>query len=106
MFWAIARFFFLTVGSLAQGIRVGRTFGFSSGEMLDYVYQDQARGFGPLGRRIDRFYLDSVGWRGIRERRANLVRTLSAVIVARRALGLPTRIVDVAAGPGRYLLDL
>jgi SAM-dependent methyltransferase len=106
MFWTIARSLFLTVGSLAQGIRVGRTFGFSSGEMLDYVYQNEARGYGPLGRRIDRVYLDSVGWRGIRERRANLVRTLSAIVLARRALGLRTRIVDVAAGPGRYLLDL
>jgi hypothetical protein len=74
--------------------------------MLDYVYQDRARGFGPVGRFIDRIYLDSVGWRGIRERRANLVRTLSAIVLARRALGLRTRIVDVAAGPGRYLLDL
>jgi SAM-dependent methyltransferase len=106
MYWTFIRSLFLTVGSLADGIRVGRTFGFSSGEMLDYVYQDRARGFGALGRRIDRAFLDSVGWRGIRERRVNLVRTLSAVVLARRALGLSTRIVDVAAGPGRYLLDL
>jgi SAM-dependent methyltransferase len=97
---------FRQLGAVSDGIDVGRTFGFSSGEMLDYVYENRAGGCGPLGRWIDRIYLDSVGWRGIRERRANLVRTLTAVVLARRALGLRTRIVDVAAGPGRYLLDL
>jgi len=101
-----ASLLFRQLGALSDGIDTGRTFGFSSGEMLDYVYQNQARGCGPLGRLIDRIYLDSVGWRGIRERRASLVRTLTAIVLSRRALGLPTRIVDVAAGPGRYLLDL
>jgi SAM-dependent methyltransferase len=102
----VARWLFRLVGRLAGGIRVGLTYGFSSGEMLDYVYANQARGSGLLGRLIDRIYLDSAGWRGIRERRANLVRTLTAIVVARRAQGRPTRILDVAAGPGRYLLDL
>jgi 1-acyl-sn-glycerol-3-phosphate acyltransferase len=106
MAWAVARRAFLALGGLSEGIHVGRKYGFSSGEMLDYVYEDRARGCGPLGRLIDRAYLSSVGWRGIRERRTNLVRTLSAIVLARRAQGKPTRILDVAAGPGRYLLDL
>jgi len=97
---------FRQLGAVSDGIDVGRTFGFSSGEMLDYVYENRASGWGPLGRWIDRIYLDSVGWRGIRERRANLVRTLTAIVLTRRAQGLRTRIVDVAAGPGRYLIDL
>ena len=104
--WRLARWLFLLVGRLGGGVRVGLTYGFSSGEMLDYVYANQAQGVGPLGRLIDRLYPDSAGWRGIRERRANLVRTLSAIVLARRAQGQPTRILDVAAGPGRYLLDL
>jgi SAM-dependent methyltransferase len=106
LFWRLARSMFLTIGSLSEGIRVGKRFGFSSGEMLDYVYENEAHGWGPLGRWLDRIYLDSVGWRGIRERRLNLVRTLSAIVLTRRAVGLSTRIVDIAAGPGRYLLDL
>jgi SAM-dependent methyltransferase len=106
VYWRLVRRVFLTVGSLSEGIRVGKTFGFSSGEMLDYVYENQARGSGPFGRMIDRIYLNSAGWRGIRERRVNLIRTLSAIVLTRRGLGLSTRIVDVAAGPGRYLLDL
>ncbi len=97
---------FRTLGVLSEGIRIGTLYGFSSGEMLDYVYENEARGRGPLGRGIDRMYLNSIGWRGIRERRANLIRTLTAIVVTRRSLGLSTRIVDIAAGPGRYLIDL
>jgi SAM-dependent methyltransferase len=104
--WLPARVAFATVGRLSSGIRIGRRHGFSSGQMLDYVYENRARGLTPLGRWLDRLYLDATGWRGIRERRANLVRTLAAIVQARRAAGLPTRVLDVAAGPGRYLLDL
>ena len=66
----LASTLFRQLGALSDGIDVGRTFGFSSGEMLDYVYENRASGWGPLGRWIDRIYLDSIGWRGIRERRA------------------------------------
>jgi SAM-dependent methyltransferase len=104
--WLPLRAAFATVGRLSAGVRTGRRHGFSSGQMLDYVYQNRARGWTPLGRALDRAFLDTTGWRGIRERRANLVRTLAAVVLARRAAGLPTRVLDVAAGPARYLLDL
>jgi SAM-dependent methyltransferase len=104
--WWPARVALNTIGRTSQAIRTGYHYGFSSGEMLDYVYENRARGSFLVGRFIDRLYLNSAGWRGIRERRMNLVRTLTAIIVARRAHGLPTRIVDVAAGPGRYLLDI
>ena len=46
----LARSLFQALGALSDGIDTGRTFGFSSGEMLDYVYENQARGRGPLGR--------------------------------------------------------
>jgi SAM-dependent methyltransferase len=104
--WSLARGAFRSLGAVSDGIGVGVGYGFSSGEMLDYVYENQARGRGRLGRAIDRVYLDSPGWRGIRERRANLTRTLTALVLARRAQRLPTHILDVAAGPGRYLVDL
>ena len=96
----------MSLGEISDGIRTGKAYGFSSGEMLDYVYADHAGGRGPIGRVVDRVYLDSPGWRGIRERRANLVRILSAIVLTRRAQGQATRILDIAAGPGRYLLDL
>ena len=56
---------------------------------------------------IDRTYLDSIGWRGIRVRKihveANCCATPSIAVRMRR--GLPLRVMDVAAGHGRYVLD-
>jgi hypothetical protein len=104
--WLPARLALETIGRTSDGVRKGLERGFSSGEMLDYVYEDRPRGRLLLGQLIDRVFLDATGWRGIRERRANLARTLAGVVLARRAAGLPTRILDVASGPGRYLLDV
>jgi SAM-dependent methyltransferase len=90
----------------SAGLALGYRHGFDSGPMLDYVYHDQARGRLLIGRAIDRIYLNQIGWRAIRARRILLADTLRDLIATRRAAGLPTHIVDSAAGPGRYLLEL
>jgi alpha-beta hydrolase superfamily lysophospholipase/SAM-dependent methyltransferase len=90
---------------LSDGIRLGWRRGFDSGESLDYVYRNQPRGISPFGKLIDRFYLNSIGWRGVRLRKAHLCETLEGAIRALRRTGAPIRIVDIAAGPGRYLLE-
>ena len=57
------------------------------------------------GKLVDANYLNSVGWRGIRQRKANLKKVLRAVIEKLHAEGRPIRILDVAAGAGRYVLE-
>ena len=101
--WALFRLVFSTAGRLSAGIRLGYRHGFDSGTMLDYVYADWARGALGLGRLIDRAYLNAVGWRAIRARAALLSQVVAEEI--RRRPGRTVRILDVAAGPGRYLLD-
>ncbi len=46
-----------TLGRTSEGIELGYRHGFDSGPMLDYVYENRARGRLLLGRLIDRFYL-------------------------------------------------
>jgi hypothetical protein len=58
-----------------------------------------------VGKLIDRFYLDSIGWRGIRIRKQNLKLLLSQSIAELRDQQRPVRIVDIAAGHGRYVLE-
>jgi alpha-beta hydrolase superfamily lysophospholipase/SAM-dependent methyltransferase len=94
-----------TVGRLSEGVRLGWRAGFDSGESLDHVYDNTARGVTPVGRLIDRMYLDSVGWRGIRQRKVHMMATLRSVIQQLHAEGRPVHIVDIASGPGRYLLE-
>lgn len=99
-----ARLMMKTGGRLSKGIDLGWRRGFDSGLALDYVYRNQAQGATRLGRLIDRSYLDSIGWRGIRQRKANLEQSLRRVIEETQA-NRPVRIVDIAAGGGRYLLE-
>jgi len=92
-------------GQLSDGVRLGWATGFDSGHTLDYVYENRVRGRTPFGRAIDYFYLNSIGWRGIRVRRQHLGRALRECIDRLHRNGQPVRIVDVAAGVGRYVLE-
>lgn len=105
LFYALTKASMKTVGKLSRGIRLGWESGFDSGVMLDYVYANKPEGFTPLGRWMDRSYLESIGWRGIRQRRINLQRMLRDAIHKLRAAGKPIHIVDIAAGAGRYVLE-
>jgi SAM-dependent methyltransferase len=92
-------------GRFSKGIELGWESGFDSGRSLDYVYQNRPQGSSRFGQFIDANYLKSIGWRGIRQRKANLEEALRRVIEILHAAGRPIRILDVAAGAGRYVLE-
>jgi len=95
-----------TLGRLSQGIRIGHATGFDSGESLDYVYENKARGNLLLGKVIDSFYINAIGWRGIRQRRACMNQALRWAVKQVRESGMPLQLMDIAGGAGRYLLDV
>lgn len=103
--FAVTRFLMKTVGCLSTGIRIGWQYGFDSGTMLDYVYRNKATGTTPLGKLMDRMYLNSPGWAGIRQRKINLEKLLNGTIKTLLDSDRDVRIVDVATGHGRYVLD-
>ena len=92
-------------GRLSKGIDLGWESGFDSGRSLDYVYENRPQGSSRLGKFIDANYLNSIGWRGIRQRKLNLEKALREVIEKLHAEGRPIRILDIAAGAGRYVLE-
>src|SRR5579885_3819366 len=67
--WALLRGLLASAGRASRGIRIGYRYGFDSGTMLDYVYEDEAHGIAGIGALIDRAYLNAIGWRAIRARR-------------------------------------
>ncbi len=95
-----------TVGKLSNGIRLGFRYGFDSGVMLEYVYRNQPGGITPLGVLIDWIYLNSQGWRGIRQRAHLLKRTLRQVLYSYQQENQPCVLLDVACGGGRYDLEV
>ncbi len=61
LFWGLTRLGIRFGALFSDGLRIGQASGFDSGASLDYVYRNVAGGRGPLGRLIDRVYLDNVG---------------------------------------------
>jgi alpha-beta hydrolase superfamily lysophospholipase len=106
MHFGLTRASMRTLGRLSAGIRLGLETGFDSGRTLDYVYRNRAEGALVIGRWIDRTYLDAIGWRGVRLRRRHLGEAIDTAARTLQQAALPVRLVDLAAGPGRYLLEL
>lgn len=94
-----------TLGRLGKGVSIGWSTGFDSGVTLDHVYKNKAEGVTPIGRMIDRSFLDNIGWRGIRQRRMHLEKILRDTIESLHHAGKPVRILDIATGGGRYVLE-
>jgi alpha-beta hydrolase superfamily lysophospholipase len=105
LYWSAARLNMKVGGVLSDGVRLGHRTGFDSGSTLDYVYRNKPSGFGPVGRLIDHQYLQSIGWRGIRQRKLHIEELLRKTTGALRKEEQPVRILDIAAGHGRYVLE-
>jgi SAM-dependent methyltransferase len=103
--FAIARAGLRAAGHFSRGINIGWRSGFDSGLSLDYVYENKPTGRTPLGQFIDRTYLNSPGWRGVRQRKSHLKKILTNTIERLHDEHRPIRILDIAAGAGRYLLE-
>ncbi|MBG0839782.1 bifunctional alpha/beta hydrolase/class I SAM-dependent methyltransferase [Ectopseudomonas toyotomiensis] len=105
LYWRATRTGMRLGSTLSEGVKLGFDTGFDSGSTLDYVYRNQPTGKGVLGRLIDANYLDSIGWRGIRQRKLHAEELLRLAMARLREAGRAVRIVDIAAGHGRYILE-
>jgi alpha-beta hydrolase superfamily lysophospholipase len=103
--FAIARAGLKIARRLSKGIEIGAQTGFDSGMSLDYVYENVPQGVSPVGRLIDAAYLNSIGWRGIRQRKMNLKAILRRIIESVATTGRNVHIIDIAAGTGRYVIE-
>ncbi|MDH6591417.1 alpha-beta hydrolase superfamily lysophospholipase [Variovorax sp. TBS-050B] len=105
LYWSLTRAGLRFGGTLASGVKLGHETGFDSGSTLDYVYRNQAQGKGALGRMVDRNYLDAIGWRGIRQRKIHVEELLRIAMERLAEMHREVRVMDIAAGHGRYVLD-
>jgi alpha-beta hydrolase superfamily lysophospholipase len=105
LYWRTTRAGLKLGSGLSDGVKLGFETGFDSGSTLDYVYRNQPSGKSALGRLIDANYLNSIGWRGIRQRKLHAEELLRLAMGRLREAGKAVRIVDIAAGHGRYILE-
>jgi len=105
LYWRVTRAGLKLGSPLSGGVKLGFDTGFDSGSTLDYVYRNTPSGATALGRLIDRNYLNSIGWRGIRQRKLHVEELLRLAMTKLREQSREVRIVDIAAGHGRYILE-
>lgn len=105
LYWSATRAGLRFGGMFSRGLKLGHETGFDSGSTLDYVYRYEADSPSVVGRLIDRNYLNSIGWRGIRQRKVHVEELIREAMRLLRAAGMPIHVMDVAAGHGRYVLE-
>ncbi|PXZ07072.1 hypothetical protein DKK70_08755 [Gilliamella apicola] len=103
-YWQFVRSTLKYASKMSDGIKLGFETGFDSGSTLDYIYRNEPSGTSKLGRFFDYLYLQSIGWRGIRQRKTHLEQLLKQTIEQLQQ-SEQVNIVDIAAGHGRYILE-
>lgn len=94
-----------TVGQTSDGLQLCTKYGFTSGKMLDYIYQNRPSGKYFIGELLDSMFIRHEGWEAIRTRKNNLVYSLKKAIEQSLKAKDDVYIVDVASGPARYILE-
>lgn len=105
LYWAATRVGLKVGGLLSRGVKLGHKTGFDSGSTLDYIYRNRPEGVTILGRLIDKSYISSIGWKGIRQRKVHIEELLRIASSMLRRRDEPVHIMDVASGHGRYILE-
>ena len=95
-----------TIGRCSKGMRLCLSHGLTSGKTLDYIYENNPQGNFFIGKYIDRKFLGHPGWEGVRWRRKHLETLLSEAIGELKASGNAVSLVDIASGPGSYILSV
>lgn len=95
--------FLRTIGMLSEGIKTGYKYGFDSGMIMNYVYQNTPHGEFYIGKFLDRVFLNQItckAFRAIKEIQKNAIKNY-----LEEREGSPTFIVDLASGKGDYIYD-
>jgi len=94
-----------TIGQTSNGLQLCSKYGFTSGKMLDYIYQNEPSGNFLIGKFIDHIFIRHTGWELIRTRKNNLASLLKTAIVSILMDQNDVFILDVASGPAKYILE-
>ncbi|WP_201625261.1 alpha/beta fold hydrolase [Psychrobacter immobilis] len=110
--FALTRFAMQKFGHVSDAIATGLVHGFDSGHSLDHVYYNQPSGQNKFGQAVDKFYLNNIGWQGIRIRREHILELARQALADIKdknqssAKSYQPRLLDIASGHGFYAFDL
>lgn len=104
--FAMTKFAIKNLGFISDSVATGVKYGFDSGSSLDKVYQNNPKGHTLIGKAIDQFYLNNIGWQGIRIRKSHLLELTKLAIKNSQAEQKEIRLMDIATGNGYYIFEL
>jgi SAM-dependent methyltransferase len=90
----------------SEGLRLVVDHGPKSGAVFEYACRNQPCGSGPFGRWVDKKFLRSRRWQGLRQRTETTKAIVAEILALRRAAGRTTMILDLASGTAPYLREL
>ena len=104
LYYKLLAAFLGTFGRLSCGIDTGYTYGFDSGIIMNYIYDNRARGKLGVGRVLDRMFLDQVTCRAFRSIKQIQIDMIDRYLRERDEK--PTFIVDLASGKADYIYEI
>jgi len=103
-YYELFSLFLSTVGKTSEGIKTGFKYGFDSGMIMNYVYNELPSGKYLIGELIDRAFLNEVtckAFRAVKEIQKNKIKSY---IEGRN--GSSTVLVDLASGKADYIYEV
>ncbi|MBF0594423.1 MAG: class I SAM-dependent methyltransferase family protein [Candidatus Omnitrophica bacterium] len=97
------------VRKLIFSSKLGRRvmFGYAdTGTSFDHIYKNEAKGYTKFGKIVDRVLLNLPAAKATRHRRNQIKKLLYVELAKNTKEGLKTRLVDIASGPARYLVEM
>jgi len=104
VYYKIIQVLLRSVGTLSEGIKIGFKHGFDSGNIMNYIYENQAHGRLFVGEILDRAFLDQKtckAFRAIKKIQKDFISNYLAERGDRE-----TFIVDLASGKADYIYDV
>ena len=77
-----------------------------SGLNFDYMYRNDPKGITTFGRFVDKLLLNLPSVKATRNRKEIIIKIMQNEIANNLVLSKKTRILDIASGPARYLVEL
>lgn len=102
-YYKLYSLFLMTIGMTSDGIKTGYTYGFDSGMIMNYIYQNTPHGKFYIGKLLDRAFLNQItckAFRAIKEIQKNVIKNY-----IEESNGNPRFIVDLASGKADYIYD-
>jgi len=104
LYYRVVSWLLRNIGTVSEGIKIGFRHGFDSGNIMNYIYENEPHGSLYIGRAIDRAFLNQKTCSAFRVVK-KIQRDFISKYLSERE-GRETSILDLASGEADYIYDV